>query len=320
MPLLSWKPWSSKSESDETEAALRMDEDARPYEVSEEHLLMPRMGLRAGWVESCAYAGCQSGWLHPWRNRSFPVFENGWTCSRECTAGRVLGALRREMGNRGKANDDYRHRIPLGLLMLDQGWVSKNQLHCALEAQKGAGKGRLGQWLVKQGAVSERTVARALGMQWSCAVLEPEERPSEKLPLILPRFFVEAFGALPLRMAAARLLYMGFEDRLDPVLALAVERMNGIRVESGVVPGREFREAHARMLRQQFPPLEMVEAAGETAAAHVMARAIEQSRPVESRLIRVHDCYWLRMWLELPKAALPAAGMVKDVVCSLGQI
>jgi hypothetical protein len=320
MPLLSWKPWSQKSERDEQAGPLRMDEEAAPYEVSEGHLLTPQMGLRAGWVESCAYSGCQSGWLHPWRNRSFPVFESGWTCSRECTAGRVLAALRREMGNRGRTTEEYRHRIPLGLLMLDQGWVSKLQLRRALEAQKGAGKGRLGQWLVKQGAVSERTVARALGMQWSCAVLEPEERPSEKLPLILPRFFVEAFGALPLRMAAPRLLYMGFEDRLDPVLALAVERMNGIRVESGVVPGREFREAHARMLRLEFPPLEMVEAAGETAAAHALARAIEQNRPVESRLIRVHDCHWLRMWLQLPKGALPMPGMVKDVICTLSQI
>ena len=51
----------------------------------------------------------------------------------------------------------------------------------------------------------------------------------------MPRLFVDAFGALPLRVAAGKILYLGFEDRLDPVLALAVERMTGLRVESGLV-------------------------------------------------------------------------------------
>lgn len=319
MSLLSWIPWTHKPESGAAEVALRLAEEA-PYEGREEHVPAPRMGLRAGWVESCAYAGCQSGWLHPWRSRSFPVFESGWTCSRECTAGHVLTALRREADSRGPRTGDYRHRVPLGLLMLDKGWVSKTQLRQALEAQRNAGSGRLGDWLVKQGAASERVVARALGVQWSCAVLEPEERPSAKLRLAMPRFFVEAFGALPLRMATSRMLYMGYEDRLDPVLDLAIERMNGIRVESGVVPGRAFREAHARMLNEKFPPFEMIEAASDMAAAYVLARAIEHARPAESRLVRVHDCYWLRMWMALPKDALPEADQVKDVLCTIGRM
>ncbi len=68
----------------------------------------------------------------------------------------------------------------------------------------------------------------------------------------MPRLFVDAFGALPLRVAAGKLLYLGFEDRLDPVLALAIERMTGLRVESGLVQGSLFRLAHARMLNAQL--------------------------------------------------------------------
>lgn len=320
MSLLSWIPWTHRGGSDAAEAALRTVEEAAPYEGREEQEAAPRMGLRSGWVESFAYVGCRSGWLHPWRSRSFPVFEGGWTCSRECTAGHVLAALRREAETRGTRSGGYRHRVPLGLLMLDKGWVSKMQLRTALEAQRNAGNGRLGDWLVKQGAASERDVARALGMQWSCAVLEPEERPSSELRLVMPRFFVEAFGALPLRMATPRMLYVGYEDRLDPVLDLAVERMNGIRVESGVVPGREFREGHARLLGETFPPFEMIEAASERSAAYALARAVERARPAESRLVRVHDCFWLRMWLALPQGALPEAEQVKDVICTIGKL
>ena len=75
----------------------------------------------------------------------------------------------------------------------------------------------------------------------------------EAWPPLVPRLFVDAFGALPLRVAAGKILYLGFEDRLDPVLALALERMTGLRVESGLVQGSLFRPAHARMLQASFP-------------------------------------------------------------------
>ncbi len=34
--------------------------------------------------------------------------------------------------------------------MLEQGWITQRQLRAALEAQKAAGSGRLGHWLVRQ--------------------------------------------------------------------------------------------------------------------------------------------------------------------------
>ncbi len=86
------------------------------------------------------------------------------------------------------------------------------------------------------------------------------------LTVLLPRLFVDAFGALPLRVAAGKLLYLGFEDRLDPVMALAIQRMTGLRVESGLVQSSLFRSAHTRMLSAKFPPVELIEASSEQAA------------------------------------------------------
>jgi hypothetical protein len=134
----------------------------------------------------------------------------------------------------------------------------------------------------------------------------------------MPRLFVDAFGALPLRVAAGKLVYLGFEDRLDPVVALAVERMTGLRVESGLVRGSQFAPAHARMLKQNFPPVELIEASSAPALMHVLAKAIERARPVESRLVRVHDCLWLRMWRRPQAGALPEPDAVQDLVCSIG--
>lgn len=275
---------------------------------------------RSGFFDTCANPGCRSGWLHLWRGRSTPVFEGGWTCSAECTKTRMQNALAREMEGRATTRALRRHRIPVGLLMLEQGWISQNQLRRALDAQKAAGKGRLGYWLVRQGAVSEEAVTRALALQWSCPVMPLDGDEEVALTVVMPRLFVDAFGALPLRIAAEKILYLGFEESLDLVLALAISRMIGLRTEIGVVRESLFRSARARFLDSSFAPVELIEAVSRTAAAHVLARSIERVRPVESRLVRVHDCIWLRLWLRPQKGVLPEIGSVQDIVCSIGAI
>jgi hypothetical protein len=275
-------------------------------------------GARGGLFETCANANCGSGWLHLWRSRTAPMFEGGWNCSAACTMERVTAAVRRELEGRGSAQENHRHRIPLGLVMLEQGWITAGQLRHALEAQKVAGAGRLGHWLVHQQGVSEHLVTRALGLQWSCPVLPLEYYDAEAMTALVPRLFVDAFGALPLRVAAGKLLYLGFEDRLDPVLALSVERMTGLRVESGLVQGTLFRQAHARMLNASFPHVELIEASSERAVIHTFSKAIERARPADSRLVRVHDCLWLRMLHRPQSGSMPERDSIEDLICSIG--
>jgi hypothetical protein len=272
---------------------------------------------RHGILETCSNPGCGTGWLHLWRSRSAPVFEGGWSCSAGCTEARIQAAVARELDGRAGSPRNHRHRVPLGLVMLEQGWIAAADLRLALEAQRTAGTGRLGEWLVRRG-VGEQLVTRALGLQWSCPVLPLEFHDAEAMTWAMPRLFVDAFGALPLRVAAGRLLYLGFEDRIDPVLALAVERMTGLRVECGLVRGSEFLPAHARMLGAGFPPVELIEAASEPALVRALGRSIERARPVEARLVRVHDCLWLRMWRPASDRQRPGLSGVADIVCSLG--
>lgn len=283
------------------EPAQRSAHDARPR-------LMPQ----------CSNPGCTSGRLHLWRSRTAPVFEGGWCCSAACTRAQVEAALRREMGARGSGLETHRHRVPLGLAMLEQGWITAADLRRALEAQqRAAGSGRLGQWLVRNGSASEVMVTRALALQWRCPVLPLDFHDAETLARLLPRFFLDAYGALPLRVAAEKILYLGFEDRLDPALALAVERMTGLRVESGLVEESRFQVAHGRMLEARFPATELVEAVSETALARALVQAIEKLRPVEARLVRVHDCAWLRLWLRAQHGPLPELSAVRDLIGSI---
>lgn len=281
--------------------------DADP-ETDDRKQSVPARGL----LQACGNPACRSGWLHVWRSRSGPVFEGGWSCSAECTAERVALAVRREMDARGVGTRAHRHRIPLGLLMLQQGWITAEQLREALRLQRERGCGRLGFWLTSQCGVDERMVTRALGLQWSSPVLPLESHDPEALAPLVPRLFVDAFGVLPLRVAAGRLLYVGFEDRLDPVLCLALERMTGMRVEGGLVRESLFRPAHERMLRASFPPVQLIEAVSEPVLVRTLARAVERARPAESRLARVHDCLWLRMWKKAP-----GSKDVEDILCTV---
>lgn len=275
-----------------------------------------RISRRAAIFPVCANPACSAGWLRLWRSRSAPVFESGWCCCPVCTREQVRAALCREMEERASAPEMHRHRVPLGLAMLEQGWLTADQLRGALGAQRQAGAGRLGHWLQRQG-VSERLVARALGLQWSCPVLPVDSHIPDTVTALLPRLFVDAFGALPLRVAAEKILYLGFEDRLDPALALAVERMTGLRVESGVVEEARFRRAHARALEARYPAVELVEAASEPTLAAALARAIERTPPLESKVVRIHDCVWLRMFFQPQAGPVPAFDAVRDVIGSL---
>lgn len=275
--------------------------------------------VRGGFLSRCSNPDCSTGWMHLLRRRTVPIFEEGWTCSQGCTQKRVEQAVRRELEGRNRETRLYRHRIPLGLVMLEQQWIDAGQLRRALEAQRRAGEGRIGGWLVQQEGISEQLVARALGLQWSCPVVSLPFHDGVAMAPALPRLFVDAFAALPLRMASERLLYLGFEDRPDPVVAFAMERMLGVRVEAVLVPDGEFRQAHTRILTVPFPRVELLEVSSEAQLGRALSRVVEKVKPVQSRLVRLHDFLWLRMWRKTASNPLREAAHIEDVICALTQ-
>jgi hypothetical protein len=269
----------------------------------------------------CANPSCASSWLHLWRNRRTPVFENGWTCSEVCTRARIDAAVVREMDGQERSPVQHRHRIPLGLVMLAQGWITQEQLKSALIAQKAAGTGRIGSWLIQDSKVPERLITRALSLQWNCPVFSMETPPPAAMGSIAPRLLLEAFGILPIRVAGRRLLYIGFEDRIDRCVTFALERMTGLAVEAGLVNTSEFLRAHQDLLDEgSFPKVRLLEAVDQQAMAKAFTQLLERIRPLDAQLVRVHDCFWLRMWQKPAKqsASLEIAG-VEDVVCTIGR-
>ena len=170
MPLLSWR--TGRVERDLPLAKSREAEGSE--KLSDGAAWNFAFDQPAGIFRTCANPRCRTGRLQLWRRRETPVFEGGWSCSEACTAARVEAALAREMDGWGHRAEGHRHRIPLGLAMLEQGWINEEGLRNALRAQKTAGTGKLGWWLVRQRSASEELVTRALCLQWGCPVLDTE--------------------------------------------------------------------------------------------------------------------------------------------------
>jgi Type II secretion system (T2SS), protein E, N-terminal domain len=266
----------------------------------------------------CANPHCATGWLHLWRSRRAPVFEGRWACSAGCMAELVRAAVRRE-ADLGSAAP-YRHRIPLGLLLVDRGHITPEQLREAVRHQEqGAEDLRLGQWLVESGILSETFLTRALSLQWNCPVFSPGVCRAAEVASALPRFIAEALDALPLRVLGGQTLCLAFSQRIDRALAYAVERILGLRVSCGIVRDSEFSAAHAEFLAAAAPPARLVEISGTGALARLVASLVEAEKPLEARLARVHGFWWLRLWRHAPRdSGLPDCAEVEDILCAPG--
>ena len=90
-------------------------------------------------------------------------------CQDECMERALLDALRRIRSAAKRTLAP--HRVPLGLLLLSRQQLTVEQLRAALQAQRTAGRGRIGEWLQTFGFASEQQVTAALARQWSCPVL-----------------------------------------------------------------------------------------------------------------------------------------------------
>jgi hypothetical protein len=291
-----------RNDARNVEALLWAGDEYRPASSQERGL--DGVGLPASLIHAqrrlCGNADCMTGWTMPWKSRRRPIFEDQWGCGGRCVLTMVRDALRRETGD-GQAtavDTPHRHRVPLGLLMLAQGWITHSQLRQALEAQRQNGTGRIGEWLVSECGLAPELISRGLGIQWSCPVLGMEGFSPEAMALVMPGIFIEEFGLLPLRVAGGRILYLAFEDHLDASVSLAVEQMTGIKAECGILAEVQFRTARTRLLLCDAVETKFETASDADTLAGRITAILEQKQPIASRLVRLHQYYWLRLWLE----------------------
>lgn len=263
----------------------------------------------------CANPRCTSGWLQLWRKRHVPVVEGGWLCSPACTRARIEGLLRREQAEANPVSA-HRHRVPIGLVLLTQGFITHEHLKDALAAQRSGVNMRLGEWLVAHRGLDEARLTQALALQWSCPVFTLETHGNGAPVAFVPRILAESFGFVPLRLTSSGILYLAFEDRIDHSLTLGIERMTGFRVESGLSSSSDFRLAQQRLQGGRFARTRMLEAGNINLLAEALARHIEKEKPTDARLVRLHDLFWLRLWRQ-PEGPPSAPDSIQDIIGSV---
>jgi hypothetical protein len=263
----------------------------------------------------CGAAGCTSAWMKPWKTRRRPVFEDAWACSNRCLQTMVESAVRREAIDSPAPEVPHRHRVPLGLVLLAQGWITHPQLQSALAAQRHSGQGRIGEWLTQKCGLPEDRIARGLGVQWNCPVLSLEGFSPRAMALVMPKRFVAEFGLVPLRVAGSSILYTAFQERLNASAALSLEQMCGLKVECGLLTTTQLESASARVLAAESVPVRIRQVEDTDTLTATIVKLLEQKQPVSSRLVRIEQYYWLRLWMEdvptLGRATIP--GSIRDM-------
>ena len=74
--------------------------------------------------------------------------------------------------------------------------------------------------------------------------------------------------------------------------------MSGLKVESGLVESAQLRSVRTSLSAAEAIPQTVKVVADQDALAAQITALLEQWQPVASRLVRAHQYYWLRLWLE----------------------
>jgi hypothetical protein len=248
----------------------------------------------------CALASCsrqQSLWLR-FRNRHRPTgtfLQGAFYCHPQCLETALIGQLSRLRVMAPSPQPP--NRIPLGLLMVARGKLTYTEVRAALEAQRRARYGKIGEWIEKLGFATEQEVTTALALQWGCPVASSFDPSTIHSLGSIPLPILEAFQMLPLNyVAATNTLYLAFGERVDHAALYAIEKILDCRTQPCVAE----RKSIARQLdsMRELPRLSDVEF-GPMSDLAEMARIASsytaRLTPEQVRLSRIGRFIWLRL-------------------------
>jgi Type II secretion system (T2SS), protein E, N-terminal domain len=206
-------------------------------------------GFWTKFAPPCGHSDClhtQSMWGRLRGKTGGVVMQGVRYCRDECLERALSDAVRRI--RQASPRPAAPHRVPLGLLLLSRQQLTVEQLRAALDAQRVAGRGKIGEWLLHLGYVSEQQVTAALARQWSCPVLRSNSwnlAPS-RAPQI-PVSLLESFVMIPVDyVEATATLHIAFGEGIDYSVLYAIEQMLGCHTESCMaVPSFVRKNLHA---------------------------------------------------------------------------
>ncbi len=188
----------------------------------------------------CALVSClrpQSLWQRLRHHPSGTFLQGVFYCQPQCLETALIGQLSRLRVMAPSPQPP--NRIPLGLLMVARGKLTYIEVRAALEAQRRARYGKIGEWIEKLGFATEQDVTTALALQWGCPVASSFDPSAIHSPGSIPLPILEAFQMLPLNyLAVTNTLYLAFGERVDHSALFAIEKILDCRTQP-CVAGRK---------------------------------------------------------------------------------
>lgn len=247
--------------------------------------------------ESCRTVHHRSPWPQLRRNRGLRMAEL-WYCRTECFELALAEILRQENPSAHRESV-LLHRIPLGLLLLSRQQLTVAQLRAALDAQRNAGRGKIGEWLLRLGFAGEQEITAALARQWSCPVLgrNLEDSAAQRATSPIPMLLLEAFQMIPVEFAEATgTLLIAFGEGVDRGVLYAIERMLGYRAEACLVCPSVLRRALESLAQRHRAGDVVFDRMGDTAeCARIIASYAAKVGAEKVRLARCGQYLWIRL-------------------------
>jgi hypothetical protein len=195
------------------------------------------------------------------------------------------------------AVSSFRHRVPLGLLMLSRGELTHQQLQTALQAQQCNRHQRIGLWLERLGFATELQITTALGLQWACPVLAWKSPPDSGCRRLLPFRLLERFRMLPVQfVSSTRIFYVAFSEGIDYTALYAIEQMLDCRTHACLISRSSMDGELERMGHEARGGDLLFESWHQPAAmAHITCSYALKLGAEEVRIVGCGDYIWVRL-------------------------
>jgi hypothetical protein len=180
--------------------------------------------------------------------------------------------------------------------MVARGKLTHLEVRAALEAQRRARYGKIGDWFEKLGFATEHDVTAALALQWGCPVVSSFDLAVVDTPGTIPLPILEAFQMLPANyVSATNKLYLAFGERVDHAVLYAIEKTLGCHTQA-CVSGRKRIARQLESMRQVSRPRDVEFVTCDLSEmARITSSYVNRLSPQQVRLSRVGRFIWLRM-------------------------
>lgn len=251
------------------------------------------------WMPQCANPTCATKSLFETiAHRKHRLSVDGqWYCGQNCFEQAVKGKMEELMTLQGKPAKSRSSRIPLGLLLLQRGILTAEQLKVALEQHRLTGV-NFGDVVQQLAFATQEQVTAAVAAQWACPVFSLGDRPLE-VQVRLPRQFLELYGMLPVHFVESeRKLLIGFVSGVQHQVLYSIGHMTSCMVAPCFITAREY-DLHLHsplttFLRDDELVFDQIVETAEMARMttnYVMQLAAERVRVGKCR-----DYLWARIW------------------------